>query len=520
MYFDITKFIDNSDTVQYNYYPTTFYKSQIQDTIAKNGFLKIPYSSKSNQPNIAVLGSGYVTKTLYIVKPIHKISCIDYDAELVIEHVPLTNFTSPLYTCFLLKGGNKDVFNDIDALIDGSQDATISLNKYIKTDRTIVYKNNLLNSATVAIFTRPIYVSNDFTGLHAGLFTLAPYVDEYSIMKSEPILGGVQKIIEGMDTGSLTSAMDTSNLDTSKLSTDSVSSVLSMDTGPTETTPPAFVAPMNADSGGPAPVVVAGYCQPIDETDPSISETAGVIIPMDSKIVTDDATSSTIKTMMNFFGFFIMIIIAFFVTPIAHKIMIVELIMDNMDFSAQRKLNRANAADVYTGAIFFGFALAFINYGMLNNKPIATILGMYVFIFFIASVIILQYQRIFSPAEYLQQFETKGVLPSFENMEMDWGFFSDNIFQLFFTTTMEKNPDPETAGKKPLIPVYHFQLGFLGVAIFYAAFLLLLRLLHLTGSMGHFFFTSLHFYGVLFAIYMMALLNHYRLQSSRANLTK
>jgi hypothetical protein len=79
-----------------------------------------------------------------------------------------------------------------------------------------------------------------------------------------------------------------------------------------------------------------------------------------------------------------------------------ELIMDNKEeFTSQQLLNRANAADIYTGAIIFGFSLAFINYGMLNNATVATIVGMYVFVFFITSVIILQYYRIFKTDEYL-----------------------------------------------------------------------------------------------------------------------
>jgi hypothetical protein len=197
--------------------------------------------------------------------------------------------------------------------------------------------------------------------------------------------------------------------------------------------------------------------------------------------------------------------------------MIVELIHDNEDFSAQRKLNRSNAADVYTGALLFGFAIAFINYGIINNKPLATIIGFYIFVFFMASVIVLQYQRIFDPATYLNQFTTKGVTPSFDNVEMDWGLFSDNIFNLFFKTTMEKNPDPATASQKPLIPIYHFQLGWVGVVFINSAIYFLMKMLHFGGSGGSFFYTSIHFYGFLFAIYLMALIGHYRYKMSKMN---
>jgi len=124
MYFETNKNIDNSDKVQYNYYPTQFYKTQFQDRIDKSGFIKIPYSSKPNQPNIAVFGSGYVTKNLYITAPIHRVGNMEYDAELIIEHLPLTNLTDPLYTCFLLKT-SVGLRTDIDKLVDGSTDVLL-----------------------------------------------------------------------------------------------------------------------------------------------------------------------------------------------------------------------------------------------------------------------------------------------------------------------------------------------------------------------------------------------------------
>jgi hypothetical protein len=137
---------------------------------------------------------------------------------------------------------------------------------------------------------------------------------------------------------------------------------------------------------------------------------------------------------------------------------------------------------------------------------------MYVFVFFITSVIILQYQRIFSPEKYLEQFNNKDNPATFENIEMDWSFFSDNIIPLFFSKTMEKD---ETTGKT--VPAYHFQFGFLVVAVFYFLFLMILYALNLTKKMGKFFFTSLHFYGITFGIYMRALINHYRFQSSKTS---
>jgi hypothetical protein len=395
------------------------------------------------------------------------------------------------------------VRTDIDKLVEtsfeGSTDVLLDLNRYIINQKAIVYKNNYLESSSVAVFTVPISVGSQFQNLRLpDDVSLAPYVNEYSVLYTEPILGSV---IEGMETAEGSGIPSLGDL----------SGMVS------ETTAPSVTKGASLTELSTGPVSIAGYCQPIDETDPSIADSAAVIVPMDANKVKNDAANSTIKTMLNFFGFFVLIVGAVFVTPIAHKILIVELIQDNEDFSAQRKLNRANAADVYTGAVLFGFAIAFINYGIINNKPLATIIGFYVFVFFMASLIIIQYQRIFDPATYLNQFVTKGVTPSFDNVEMDWGFFSDNVFNLFFKTTMEKNTDAATARQKPLVPIYHFQIGFIGVIGLYAAFRYLLKLMHFGGSGGSFFYTSIHFYGLLFAIYLMALIGHYRYKMSRMN---
>jgi hypothetical protein len=321
-------------------------------------------------------------------------------------------------------------------------------------------------------------VSTTFENLKPGLFSLSPYVNEYSVLYSEPILD-TKYLIEGL--GGL-------------------------------------------DEAGP--VTVAGYCQPIDENDPSISETSGIIVPMDSKTIISESANTSIKTMMNFFGFFILIVISFFVTPIAHRILIVELVNDNETFTRQRKLNRASAADVYAGTVFFGMALAFINYGILNNSSVSTVIGFYIFIFFLASTIVLQYSRLIDTDNYFRQFQspTKNFdgsnvaesdpdpEPILGKVEMDWGFFSDNLFNLFFVKTGSKMDD---AGVE--IPIYTFQFGWICViGIFMGLYFLIKNVFNFTGSTGTFFLTSIYFYAVLLSIYLLALFNHYLFKSKQS----
>ena len=492
MSFDLTQSIDTTDTVQYNYPPTMFYKSSLQATPEKAGYIKTPFTAKSNQPNIALFDSGFITTSLYIGAPIHSIEYVSYDAELIIEHRSLTNYSVPLYTCFLLKSGG--AYTDIDALIEG-RDVEFNLNPLLRSQRTIVFKDD---SAKVVVFTIPISISSSIKWKR-GL-SLSPYVGDYSIFRAKPILG--EPLIEGLaDSGIPDLPID----DPSKIP-DLKSAI-----GGTASQTNADLASMKPNLGTPNQnVSIAGYCTPIDETDPSIQKTAGIVVPLDSKLTRNNAANTTIKTLLNFFGFFVMVVSAVFIAPVAHRILIVELVLDNTQFSAQRKLNRAYAADVYTGAVIFGFALAFINYGIINNKSLATILGFDMFIFLMASVIILQYSRIFNPKAYLEQFkDERDVLPSFENMEMDWGFYSENLGGLFW----KQVPDPENPGKTKGRP----QFGFLIMLLCYSFLLIILKKFKITGKSGKFFLTSIYFYILLLSIYLLHLLGHYNVVKERMN---
>jgi hypothetical protein len=510
MSFDITQSIDTTDIVQYNYSPTMFYKSSLQSTLEKTGYIKAPFTAKSNQPNIALFDSGYITTSLYICAPIHSIEYVSYDAELIIEHRSLTNYSAPLYTCFLLRSGG--LYSNIDALIEG-KDVELNLNPLIIPQKTIVCNDN---SAKVIIFTTPIAIHSSSIQWKKCL-TISPYVSEYYIFRAKPILG--KSLMEGLvDSG----MPDLPIADPSKMP--DMKSAISGSAFETISELKKIREGMedmeedmeDMEDLGPSlgaqnkNVTIAGYCSPIDETDPSIQQTAGIIVPLDSKLTSNNAANTTIKTLLNFFGFFVMVISATFITPVAHKILIVELVLDNTQFSAQRKLNRAYAADIYTGAVMFGFAIAFINYGIINNTSLATILGFYLFIFSMASIIIIQYGRIFNPKSYLEQFkDDRDILPSFDNMEMDWGFYTENVGGLFW----KEFPDPDNPGKMKGRP----QFGFLFMALLFTFIMIILRKLKIAGKSGSFFMTSIYFYMLLLSIYLLSLLGHYNLVKERMN---
>jgi len=454
MSFDLTQSSDTSKIVEYNYYPTTFYKNQYQSRLKNNGYIQIPYTSKPNTPNISFLENGYVTKSLHIVEKIHTINDVDYDASLVIEHTSLTNSSVPLYTCFLLQTQNIEE-NDLDNLIEGVTDTDIALNDYISDGDVIVYDNPYsLNRCKVIIFTTPIAVATKFTHMKPGTFSIAPYVSQYSIIGTSSSLGDAVPMIEGFREG----ATDVTSM--------------------------------------------AGYCTPIDENDPSIGEMAAYELPPDNPYTKNTAIDASIKTILNFIGFFMLILFGAFAVPAVHKNLLFDLVMDNDTFSPQRKFDRLRAVEMFTFVIFFGFAISFINNGILNSNSNSTITGLYIFIFFIEAFIILQYNRISDQNKFLDSFGKPQ--PIADNSSPDIiGFLKDNILGLMFKKTMV--PDPEDSTKK--IPKMDFQFTFIGVGLIYTGLFFLLK--HLNLDAGHNMILSIPFYAFFLSMYLMILFNHY-----------
>jgi hypothetical protein len=69
-----------------------------------------------------------------------------------------------------------------------------------------------------------------------------------------------------------------------------------------------------------------------------------------------------------------------------YQYFIILLVLDNKynepPFSSQQLLNRLSAVDIVFGFMLFMFSFSLINYGIVNNSPINTVVGFYVFIFF------------------------------------------------------------------------------------------------------------------------------------------
>jgi hypothetical protein len=467
MEFDLNNTITDN-IINYNYESRTFYKNQFEKTLANGGYIKIPYASKSNTPNILsneLFDGQYITKNLYIIKNIHTIKNIKFDGELVIEHSSLTNNEAPLYTCFLLKTSSTNSESSvIDKLIQGTNDVSIDINSYIKDKSAIFYKTTNEN---VVIFPTPISVTSLFDNYKSPPM-MSSQINEYSIVNVKSNLGNIEdKKLEGFK-----------------------------------------------ERGSSEYIDVATYCQPIDEEDPTIGTSADVIIPANGKVSINKATTSQLSTALNFFGFFILVLFVVIVVPTMYQYFIVLLVLDNKynetPFTSQELLNRLSAVDIVLGFLLFMFSFSLINNGIVNNEPINTVVGFYVFIFFIASFIVLQYQRIFNESEFLKKFNSTGTA-NMSNIHPDiFGLIGDNISQLFVKYETNK-----LTGKKEL----KFQSNFIIVGIIFAIIFVILHYYKLDQSSGKSIFLSIPLYMFFLSIYIAAYIKHSRDAKERGDVT-
>ena len=427
----------------------------------------MPYPSQSNQPNISsnVLKTGYVASQLFIGRKIHQINNVMFDGELIIKHTPLTNNEHPLYTCFLLKtDAQLKTPTAIDNIIDGNMDTILQLNYLIESTTAIHYSTN----EHVIIFTEPIHVKTLFDNFQQ-LNIINPYNAKYDIMHVEANLG-IEGFLEGLD----------GSEDDTK--------------------------------------AIAAYCSPIDENDPSYGDQANTLLAIggDESRLQNDATVSSIKLSMNFMAFFALAIFATFAVPIIYDNFIVVLVLYNILLKTpQEKLNRLNAVDMYISAVMFGFAFSFINYGILSTDSYYTLIGFYIFIFFIASFIRLQYDRVFNFKDFYEKLSREPVWngttktnelaplsgdePSFEKIKNDlWGFFTNNLSELFLKQVYNKENDKCES---------KIQYGFLAALVIFGILFGILSL-HGYKNKGSSILSSIAFYLLLISIYLAFLFMH------------
>lgn len=224
IYYNIIMFQENIkiQKLLYDYYNTPIYLNHFEKNTIMNGFIKLPFINANSlkEPNLYTSNNNYKIQNLYIFKNIHNINNIDYDGELVIEHIPITNNEDKVYTVLLLKttSGSLDN-NDIDTIIynaginNPKKKVNLNLNNILS--QTMINsdtKNNnyTLQHKNVFVFIKPIYVNSHFINFSDDILNSPfPKYKKYEIVViSEPyytnnisfksIFGGQDNIKEGM----------------------------------------------------------------------------------------------------------------------------------------------------------------------------------------------------------------------------------------------------------------------------------------------------------------------------------
>jgi len=336
----------NTDSIIYYYYKQyDFYKENKRQNDAKRVFL-------SKEPNISSvrLSSNYKSTNLYISKKVHRIKGIDFDGELIIEHIPITNGFSKLYFCIPLKTRSGS-FSLLDDLIKKSKDITLSLNTILPlSSNGILYSSNrtFFNEDHVILLTEPIFVDSNFESVpKVDLFQ--DYVDDYSIVSIEQYKEPIVENFEG-SSGNI-------------------------------------------------------YCQPVDMNDPtntSIDNVATMTIPLggaDGKI---DSTGVIMNLVNNFGMFFIVLLGLWFLVPQAYTIFLVEHIQSaqiNTELTMKDKAARLYASEILISSFLLILSISFIYTGTASSNSNFAVIGFFTFISFII---------IFLRVQYIKMFENSG----------------------------------------------------------------------------------------------------------------
>lgn len=414
--FDKNKNLDTSGVIYYNYDPVKFHKSQYEKTAENGGYVKHAFKNDDRKPNLqsAYFASAYKTVALYIAPPIIPLKNQNYDGLLILENSPITNGVMPVFFCIPLISTSQQQ-TPIDDIIAGN-DCEIALNKYlIEHTPSIVYTSpGYMWNQEVVVYTLPISVKTVIKSLittDPALFNR--FSEDYRVVS-------VQKAItEGLETMQIP-----------------------VGTGMTKT----------------------AYCQPVDETDPEVSQKADLVVPLEGKYSPNAATNTMIRTVLNFMTFAVLIVLTFMGAPLVYNLFIIQLILSNKELkTGQEKLNRLRSVDIFVGLVFILFAFTLMTGGVASNRIPQILIGF---------MILLLYGASFGRIQLMKSDESAFTKPFgnayYSQVRDDFGtFLSANWTYLYYTKM------PALPGETE--PVYKFNMGSLMTVIisFFTIFLMM-----------------------------------------------
>jgi hypothetical protein len=364
------------ETVVLNYYTTTLYPSEYEKTIKNGGYIKIPYlhGKGDSEPNIVHDGKKYKTETMFIViaDPTNK----DYDGELVIRHVPITNGDMPVYLVIPLKT-QPTVYEEtpIDKIIQNSYNSgfKFDLGELIGYNKIIS-----VNTENIIYVLSPMFVKSVFNAENG--FKHVPQINKLWQDKDKLNFRQITLSILGIKEGFVGGAR-----------------------------------PMSTKSSSSSDVIYD--CTPILENGRTPAKTIEVM-PVTSQLAKNVGTLNVLSATNHFFIFLIMILVATITAPLLYKITFVDYIKQLGIMSGEPSIASLKMLDYIFGFLFFMFATGISIGGMSFKSKMITSIGGLMAIFVIISIGVISYYKKLDPIVY--------SLNEFDKLPDDFSMFGKN----------------------------------------------------------------------------------------------
>lgn len=350
---------------------TNVYKANVKNN---DGYIEVPLKSPGQSPNAICLpkNTKYKVENLYIFKNIHNIENQQYDGELIIEHIPITNDSgNKIYSCFLLKtdSTSKTDNNIIDKIItrDFESTHTVNMNNLINIkSECITNKKN-----TVFIFTNPILVKSTFTNFDNDVKNIL--FDKYLSNDYQNIIAKdlSQKSNEGLQEG--------------------------------------FQEGVDGDQS---------YleCSPTGASDATVE--------MVSKINGDDMIDKSkievMRTTIHFFVFIIIIGLSVLITPFLYLYFVVNMIKKS-SIEQNKQQGSLSTFSIFLTAVFLSMSIFICLEGMNTNNSTETSIGIVMFLFILLSFSAITFLKMTDPIRYALKVDD--YTPSSWNFEFLMKFF-------------------------------------------------------------------------------------------------
>lgn len=350
---------DFNNTIVTDYPRVTLNKNEATMSTDKRGGFTIPYPNVSSENNFYFTEKGsqsnYMHKQLYINQLIHyNIDGITTNndnivGELIIEHHTLTN-TSRLYSCYLLETKpvlitDNNVIDNILTMVENPADnLDVDLNTIIpKQDSCIVYKSK---GNDVCVFTTPIMINTASKERIMENFTSTPTLFDISPTDGQFV------VIPGSNI---------SKRDSEEIYID---------------------------------------CNPTGVSEEEINT---YTVPINSKMQSESQESDYMKTTVNYGLFMLTALISYIIVPLFYKNVVIDTSTIAFNIDTVKRFNRIRSADIWIGIGFVIVISSLFGAGTANSDMYSTTIAMFISVFYILSVALIQLQKtqsLFMTTEY------------------------------------------------------------------------------------------------------------------------